>query len=84
MREYIVGRLRERVAGAFLDLLIDDFAAALDVVGDLRLRGVEHGHDAPDAGLGAGVDGEVDHRPAGQSMENFRRSRPHAGAQTGG
>ena len=82
--EDLGGSLAERVAGALLLLLVDDFAAAVDVLGHLGLLWVEDDHDSLDAGPLAGLDREVDHGPAGKGVEDLGRSGAHAGAKTGG
>ena len=82
--EHVRGRLGQRVAAPLLLVLVGDLGTAADVRNQLELAAVDHGDDAPDAGLSAGVENVVDDWLAAHRVEDFRGPGPHTGAETSG
>ena len=82
--EQVAGDHREGVAGASRLLLVDDLAALSQVLGNLRLGGVEDRDRAGHAGFAAGVDDEVDHRFRAHAVEDLRPAGAESGAEAGG
>jgi hypothetical protein len=72
------------VGGAAWVPLEDDLGFPLQVRGYFGVMGVDDHLDIARAGLLDRVDDPIDHRAAAQHMQNFRSSRLHAGAVTGG
>jgi len=64
--------------------LPDHLAAPLDVFGDSALGGVQDDQRPIHSGLSASIEQEVDHRPAGQWVEDLRLLGSEAGAEAGG
>jgi hypothetical protein len=54
------------------------------MLGDLGLGRIEDRNDPLEAGLAAGVDDEVEHRPAAHGVENLRLGRTESSAKAGG
>ena len=70
--EVLRGNLRQGVARAFGQLLVDDFRPPAEVLRNLRLGGVEHDDDPLDTGPAAGVDDQVEHGLPAHGVEDLR------------